>query len=252
MAIWDLDAPLDTALANTIHTILQAAKTDIIERARVTNTDAVDEHDFYGATATGAHAISQVGFVSISTTLNALQTFRDTYFPQDGTLHFVDSTDSLYIIHGTEAVPVITTDHGELANLTTLTEHTQYLATDGSRTMSGNLTLASSTTLSVTSLGTNDDSALGSDHVTQHWYAAHGANGIATATYADSSVTSVRCSVASGVSPVIADYSFYPVKSSSDAPIYDHYLIKDSGGNTQYHSLNSVLVLTVVNESVGT
>jgi hypothetical protein len=215
MAAWDLDTPLDSIQANTIHTAIQNAKTDIMERLRVTNTDAVDEHSVYGLTATGAHAISQVGFIKIHATQVALTTFDTTYFPEDGTLHYVTADTTLYVKRNNAFTAITTNDHGALTGLTTLADHPQYLATNGTRPMTGNLTLAASTTLSVTTIGDDDDSPLSSDHVDLQWYEAHGVNAISTDHYVDSCITDINVTPIHGslynyTEGYITEYAFVP------------------------------------------
>jgi hypothetical protein len=225
---WDLDSPEDTSLANTIHTIIQTAKVAIMERLRVTNGDSVDEHDFYGSTATGAHAISQVGFANIVSSLVDLDTFKTTYSPQSGTLHYVSGTEALYVNRNGAFIPMITLDHGELTGLTDLADHPQYLATNGSRSMAADLDIKSDGTLSITSFGTDNDSPLNASHTTTAWHSAHGDDSIATTAYADESVYSmnVTTSVAGysltfGLWTIrgytIPDYSFLPHTTATPA-----------------------------------
>jgi hypothetical protein len=191
MAVWNLDTPLDTANASTIHTLIQNVKIDVMERLRCTNSDTVDEHTVYGLSATGIHPLSQVGFVKIYLTEGLMNTFITTSFPGDGTLHYCDDVSTLFVKRGTTAEAMTTLDHGELKNLDILTAHLQYLDTKGTRPMTGNIELLTGSTLDVTSIGVEDTSPLSALHTTLHWYLAHGVDGISTDTYADTSITNI-------------------------------------------------------------
>lgn len=250
MAAWDLDTPLNTILANTIHTAIQAAKTDIMERLRVTNADAVDEHDVFGLTATGAHAISQVGFVKIHTTQTALVTFNNTYFPTVSTLHFTEDNTTLYVKNGVTFTPMITSDHGSFIGLTTLADHSQYLATNGTRTMAGTISLAEDAVLSVATIGEDDDSPIAASHTTSQWYAAHGTNSISTAHFTDACITNINTdnynrNIVLGLS-MLSTYSFVPGMQAS-ASGTTMTLCRDSSNRTQWPSGTSIVTVNLRN-----
>jgi hypothetical protein len=215
VAAWDLDTPLDSIQANTIHIAIQNAKTDIMERLRVTDANAIDEHDVFGLTATGAHAISQVGFVKIYANQAALTAFNISSFPEEGTLHYTENNTTLSVKHGDVFTPITTADHGLLEGLTTLADHPQYLATNGTRSMSGNLTLVDDSLIYVTTIGDDADSPLSSNHVDLQWYEAHGVDAISTDHYTDSCITDINVTPTHGnlynyTEGYITEYTFVP------------------------------------------
>lgn len=186
MAAWNDLTPVGDEAANTIHTLIQTAKVDIMERMRVTNTGAVDEHLVFDAGATGRHPLSKVDFACIYTDLTVYIAARTNPFVKPGTLHYDKALNKLYVGRvvkpgSTDPLDYIelisTTDHGQYTGLDE-DDHTQYLLEDGSRVMTGNLTIDAAGVLTVTTIEVADDQPIHSDHAALTWYNAHGTNAI--------------------------------------------------------------------------
>jgi hypothetical protein len=197
MATWNLTIPIGTEDANTLHTLIQNVKIDIMERMRVTNADSEDEHLVYGSSATGRHPLSLVGFTESYADLASFALLYPTIFPREGTLHFIRGTNRLYVgrrkvvgsIDPIDYIELVsTTDHGEYNGLDE-DDHTQYILTDGSRVMTGNLTLDAGGVLSVTAAEDADDQPLNAMHTFQSWHDAHGASSIIETHFAADSFT---------------------------------------------------------------
>ena len=179
MGVWYSDQPADTDQANTIHTILQTAKVDIMERMRAQNNN-FDEHDFYGSGATGVHD-TRTGFAKVWDTKAALDAAHSSSPYPDGSLHVVKTSDpdgGLYIVYGGALQYLSAADHGALEGLTD-DDHTQYFRKDGSRTMNADVSMSSSGITPAAQADSDDgDALLASPHVSQSWYDAHGAGSI--------------------------------------------------------------------------
>jgi hypothetical protein len=174
MGAWVITTPVGTESANTTHTLIQAAKTDLMDRL-VANDGTIDTHSFKGSSATGLHAISQTGWVKSHTSYTEMLVWIAANAPKDGTLQVIGT--SLYVMHNGAPALCASSDHGELSNLTGDTGHTQYIATSGSRPMSGNLTMDSATSITWDGIGeTEEGQPMAATHVAKSWYDAHGAN----------------------------------------------------------------------------
>jgi hypothetical protein len=193
MATWSVLLPDGTEDADTIHTIVQAAKTDIMDRL-VASDGTIDTHVFTGTSATGKHVISETGFVKTHTTYVALLTFVGTNSPQDGTLHFVSATSTFYILRSGVPQLVASSDHGQFTNLTGNTAHTQYIATSGSRAMEGNLGMASASAITWNGIDeVTTGQPMAATHAAKSWYAAHGANSLIARHFGSASVPLSHC-----------------------------------------------------------
>ncbi len=197
MGVWSLLLPNGTEDANTLHTIIQTAKVDIMERMKVTNADTLNEHTVYDTTATGRHPLSLVGFVDSHADLAALVTAHSTIFPKAGTLHFTVDTNRLYVGRNTvigstdplDSIELVsTTDHGEYTGLDE-DDHTQYILLDGTRVMTGDLTIDAAGVLDVTTIEVADDQPIHADHTLQSWFDAHGASSVIETSFAANSFT---------------------------------------------------------------
>jgi len=202
MGAWTITVPIGTEDANTLHGYIQETKIDVMERMRVTNSDGIDEHIVYDASATGRHPLSKVDFACIYVNLAAYVTGRINPLVRPGTLHFDADTHSLYV--GRAKVPgssdpldyielITTTDHGHYTGLDA-DDHTQYLLKDGTRVMTGDLTIDMGGVLTVTTIEVADDQPISSDHATQSWYDAHGANAIDGTLFAAASLSALNVS----------------------------------------------------------
>ena len=188
MAVWNDDTPADDAQANTLHTLIQACKSDIMDRLRATNA-AFDEHDVYDAGATGKHVISKVGFCGVHATYAALEAVITAGNAPDGSLHYISEAANvgLYIIRSGAPEKLGSTDHGALNGLTD-DDHTQLILIDGSRAATADHNIAADPGLSVLTWGTDDDNPVPDTHVSESWYAGHGADCLKLRHFADDSV----------------------------------------------------------------
>ena len=239
MGIW-LATPIGTEDANTLHTIIQNAKIDIMERMRVTNADAVDEHIVFGGSATGRHKASKVGFAVVYANSSAF--IAANSFAKDGTLHFIADINSIYV--GRAATPgssdpfayielIATTDHGAFSNLNA-DDHTQYILKDGSRVMTDNLTIDAAGVLTVNTFEIAVDQPIASAHLSLSWFAAHGADSIVDATFQNDSFMGLYITnFPYRIAPTNYDFCIrFDRNSSGVLKLYMYYL----SGTTVYNT----------------
>jgi len=196
MATWSDLSPADTILANTIHTVIQTAKGDIMDRARCNNA-TFEEHLFFGdETVTGRHSASGIGWVKDHSNWKAINTFISNNNVVDGTLHTVSGSNRLFVSRKNRAILVSSNDHGTLNNIEDSEVHTQYLRVDGSNAMTGNLTLKSTSNFSDDSNTLPRDSgdsggpgtACSSRHAARTWFKGHKANAVKNSHFEDESI----------------------------------------------------------------
>jgi hypothetical protein len=215
MAAWSVLLPDGTEDADTIHTIVQAAKTDIMDRL-VASDGTIDTHVFTGTSATGKHVISETGFVKTHTTYVALLTFVGTNSPQDGTLHFVSATNTFYILRSGVPQLVASSDHGQFTNLAGDTAHTQYIATSGSRAMEGNLGMASASAITWNGIDeVTTGQPMAATHAAKSWYAAHGANSLIARHFGSASIPLSKCATLTNTGGVSGLTTAHPTYDAS-------------------------------------
>lgn len=184
MAVWSDLTPLDTILINTLHTAIQTAKVDIMDRISA-NDGTISTHSFEGDSATGLHEISKTGFVKSHTDYVTMIAWIAANAPEDGTLHVTLDTSTIYVIKSATPMLLVSNDHDDFTNLDGDTGHTQYMATSGTRSMSGDLTMADSASITWGGIdtATADTCPLTANHITESWHAAHGDNCLITRHY---------------------------------------------------------------------
>lgn len=165
--IWDTTYPPDSLAANTIDHALRNSKVLIRERAVVFN-GSWNEHSFFGASATGTHPLSQVGWVQIHPDY-ATMVAGGPYVV--GSLHYAISS-GLYVVDTDQSFKGLTViDHSKLI-IDSTDFHTQYYRKDGTRPM---LTELRMDVPAVEVLPqTNPDSPMPASHDALDWFSAHG------------------------------------------------------------------------------
>lgn len=172
--IWDPSFPSDDIQAKTLDQPLRSEKVLIRERA-VINNGSWNEHSFFGSNVTGAHPLSQVGWVAI---YQSYLDMSNTSCPV-GSLHYVatdaDLTKVGLYVKGTDSfILVISLDHRNLT-IGTSDIHTQYYRKDGTRPMVTDL--KTNIDPFQTSPGTAVDNPMPASHESLSWYDAHGVDG---------------------------------------------------------------------------
>jgi hypothetical protein len=208
MAAWVITVPVGTEEANTLHTLIQNVKIDIMERMKVTDSDGTVEHLVKDPNATGRHPLSKVDFTCLYANLAVFIASRTDPFARDSTLHFTIDTNKLYV--GRKQKPgstnlldyielVATTDHGEYSGLEE-DKHTRLLLKDGTRVMETDLTIDTGGTLTVETIDVADDQPIDAVHVTQSWFEAHGADAIDGSFFKDDTFTGLFVAEANNTS----------------------------------------------------
>lgn len=182
---WDITIPADSAAANTIHTLLQTAKTDIHAVGKCLNDDSWEEHNWL----TGRHKQSQVGWLTVFAGGGAVPYIHDRV----GVMYWDSTGTDLYLHVEAERVPVqvTTMDHNDLTERSE-DDHTQYYLRDGTRPMEADLTLEADKTWTFTNrASTESDSCMFSSHAGLSWSAAHAGTdgGLKNRHFADASIT---------------------------------------------------------------
>lgn len=180
---WDPEEPVDSTFqASNIHTQMQEDKVSLRERFEMPNAD-FNEHGDADSASAGLHVSSKVGWARASTLENR---FTPGGFGS-GSLHWVTDESLMYVINKDGEYDALSTiDHVELEGLDD-DDHTQYIIKDGSRDMSGNITLDGGT-IQPQDYPTGDSNALDAAHADESWYDAHGADSIQSRHIADGAV----------------------------------------------------------------
>jgi hypothetical protein len=215
MAAWTITVPVGTEEANTLHTLIQNVKIDIMERMVVTDSDGTVEHLVKDPSATGRHPLSKVDFTCLYSNLAAFITSKTDPFARDSTLHFTIDTNKLYV--GRKQKPgstnlldyielVATTDHGEYSGLKE-DDHTRLLLKDGTRVMETDLNIDTGGTLTVEAIDVANDQPIDAVHVTQSWFDAHGANAIDGSFFTDDTFIGIYTKIVNSTQ-VGSEYDF--------------------------------------------
>lgn len=183
MAVWSDSYPTDID-ANTLHTVISGHKPLIMDRLRASN-GTFEEHDVYGSGATGEHD-NRTGFAKVHSTYAAFESAHASSPYADGTVHVVKSPVGIYLIYDGDIKELSVSEHGELEGLLN-DDHTQYVLRDGTRSMSGDITMSGVGVYQTAASSANSD-ALEDDHTFLLWHEAHGDDCLIDRHFADDSI----------------------------------------------------------------